>query len=382
MNKKMWFLALISPWLQAEPSVELSPAKAFASMQVKAFESVKIDKWQQAPVRFGASHLRSNSPQTAGDESEINLSMAWNSPGNSQYLESLENGLNRRQVLSGNYQNWLVAGELRRQWANLARLAAQLDAQNTKVEQLSATLTNIRAAFTAREITRIELLSIENAFTDATNQAEISKQQFQIAEQAYSEFSGQRHWPQHWQETANAVDWQQHPLLLLHHLDTQLAENLYVRDSSGTKEPWQTNLIVKKTEGVGALPSDTALGLQVSVPFGDSEGAEQSVQAQQQMHNQQALLAEVTRQIRASWFDAKALVATSELQRKAAQEQSHRGQEVLAAANAALASREITHTEWLRLFLQAHELEQKSILTEISYYSAIADLNQAGGLLW
>lgn len=382
MNKNMWLLVLISPLAQAEPSVELSPAKAFASMQVKAFESVNIDKWQQAPVRLGASHLRSNSPQTAGDESEINLSMAWNSPGNSKYLESLENGLNRRQILSGNYQNWLVAGELRRQWANLARLAAQQDAQNAKVKQLSALLSDIRAAFTAREITRIELLSIENAFTDATNQAEVTKQQLQIAEQAYREFSGQRQWPLQWQETAKAADWQQHPLLILHHLDTQLAENLYVRDSSGNREPWQTNLIVKKTEGVGSLPSDTALGLQVSVPFGDAAGAEQSVQAQQQMHNQQALLAEVTRQVRASWFDAKALVATSELQRKAAQEQSHRGQEVLAAANAALSSREITHTEWLRLFLQAHELEQKSILAEISYHSAIADFNQAGGLLW
>lgn len=382
MNKKIWLLLFFSPFLQAEPSIELSPTQALAKMHVKEFDTLKVDKWQQAPVRFGVSHLHSNSPRTAGDETEINLSVDWNSPENSHYLDTLESELNRRQILNRNYQSWLIAGELRKQWAELAKLAAQLEAQSTKVKQLSALLSDFRAAFKAREITRIELLSIENAFTEATNQAEISQQQLQIAEQAYKEFSGQYQWPKNWQESPNATDWLQHPLLLLHHLDTQLAENLYARDSSGAQEPWQTNLIVKKTEGVGALPNDTAIGLQVSVPFGGVKSGEQSIQAQQQMHNQQALLAELTRQVRTAWFDAKAQFATTRLQRQAAHEQSQRAREVLAAANTALSSREITHTEWLRLFLQAHELEQKSILAEISYHAAIADLNQAGGLLW
>ena len=383
MHKYRWFLLLFSPWLQAEPSAAVTPQQVLLTIQPRAQARVVIDQWQQAPARVGGSYLATGSAAgAAGDESEINLTFSWNSQTNRQYLAALGSGLTDRQAFALRYVTWQLAGELRREWANLARLTTLVDCQQLQVEQLLAMLSRTQAAFAAREITRIDLLLVENALTGAQQQLAASRAQLDVAHQAYQQLSGHTQWPMHWQESVRATDWQQHPWLLLQHQEVLLAESAYVRDSGGANEPWETGIVLRQTQGIGTLPDDTAIGVQIALPFGASSGTEQSVLAQQQMHQQQQLLAEVTRQVRTTWFAAKAQLSSSEIALKSTNEQWRRAREIQAAADAALKSGEMSHTEWLRLFLHHHQFDQNARLASVAVAAAVAEFNQAGGLTW
>lgn len=383
MNKYIWVFIVMSSWLQAEPSAGLTPDQALSKMLRHAQTTVEIDQWQQSPARLGVSHLATGSGLNAGgDESEINLTLSWNSPDNRQYLASLDSGLKERQNLTLGYVKWQLAGELRREWVNLAKLATLVEFQSQQAEKLQVMFVKTKAAFAAKEITRIELLLMENALTEAEQQVAVTMTQIEVAQQAYQQLSGQTQWPLQWQETVRATDWQQHPLLLLQYHDVLLAESAFVRDSGGDNEPWQTGILLRKTQGIGALPDDTAVGLQFSMPFGGASGTEQSALAQQQMHQQQNSLAEATRQVRTTWFAAQAQLQSSEIALKSSNEQWRRAKEIQAAADTALASGEITQTEWLRLFLQNHDLEKKARLAAIVCAASVAEFNQAGGLTW
>jgi hypothetical protein len=382
MNKYVWLLMLISPWLYAEATVEITPEQVLARMLNHANSTVAIDKWQQSPARVGVSHLSSGSDVSAGDETELNLTLSWNTSQNRQYLTSLETALNERQHLNFSYVKWQLTGELRRQWANLTRLSELLNIHKVQVQKLQSMYEITNAAFSSREITRIELLLVENALTDAEHQLSITQELLDTSKLAYQQFSGQMHWPMKWQETLKATDWQQHPFLLLQLHDVLLAENAFVRDSQGDNEPLQTGVTLRQTQGVGSMPDDTAIGLQFSMPFGGAAGKEQSVLAQQQMQQQQHVLAETIRQIRTGWFEAKALFKASEIALKSANQQWERGQEIQQAADAALKSGEISHSEWLRLFLRNYDLNKQAKLAAIDHAAAIAEFNQAGGLTW
>lgn len=382
MKKHLILLCFIAAAAEAAPSRELTREQILSAMLVDAPTNISINKWQQAPVRLNTSYLTSNAPQRVGDESELSLSFAWNNQENKRYLTGLESNLNQRQLLLFNYQKWLLAGELRLQWANLNRLLVQTAVQIESTQKLESIFANTLAAFKAREITRIELLLMENALSDARAQTTVLTEAFAMALNSYQALTGQADWPENWSESIVALDWVQHPLLKLQELDANLAEQTFIRDSRSGNESWQTAVVVRHTKGDLLSGDDTAVGLQLSIPLGHSSGSEQAALSRQNMHMQQTALAQLTRELRNKWFEAQSAVKTRAVLKTSLTEQANRSNEVLAAADAALANSEITLTEWLRLFLQNHEIQNQLKLAEINYLAAVAELNQAGGLTW
>jgi outer membrane protein TolC len=381
MHKLIGLLLCCSSLAWADPEPQLTPAAVMAQMPKMSMQQFSVNRWLQAPLNIGGAHLVSNSAN-GGDETELNLTVSLNNQASRAYLDHFESFLQQRQTLQHAITQWQIAGELRRSWATLDLLSQQRRRLEVKVEKLRAMVAAATQAFAQGEITRVERLLLENAFTDASAQLSSITAQLLQTTTAYQQLTGLTDWPAHWHESQQAQNWQQHPLLLLQQLDMIQAEQHFVRESSGDTHPWQLGAILRKTAGNNQIPDETAIGLQISLPIGSGNGFEQSALSQQNMHQQQTRFAEITRQLRQQWFEAKARLDAAVITQQSAMKQAAIAREIQTAADEARAQGELTQTDWLRLFLQNDELMTNAELAVTHHALAVAELNQAGGLVW
>lgn len=379
--------SLASSVLLAEPNPQLTPAQILDQMMPSDGQQVVLDLWQQSPAQLGVSHLSNRSGlNNGGDETELSVNLALNNPTNQRYLQQLQLDLNGRQQQSRKLLRWQLSGELSQHLATLSEQALLLEAEREQLQQLQAMVRHADAAFAQGELTRTDKLQLENAVIASQARLAVIEVQQQQAILAWQQFSGHSAWPAAWPlprlDRMQPMDWNQHPVLQLQHLDTVIAERTYVRDSDGAANPWQAGVVLRQTRGGAQLPDETAIGLQFSLPVGSSAGTEQSAIAQSAMHHQQLKLAETLRQIRQQWFDAKAQYQATALQLEAINQQLQQSKQIQQAADAALKAGEMTSSDWLRLFLQHTDLKKSAAVTTARLQLAGTQFDQAGGLTW
>ena len=387
----VYFCVFFSPMSLAAPNAQLTPGQILDRLIPAAEPQVALDLWQQGPAQLGMSHLSNRAGlNNGGDETELSLAVALNSPVHQRYLQQLQQDLNGRQQQSRQFLRWQLSGELSQHLAALAEQALLLQAEREQLQQLQTMVRHAAAAFDQGEMTRTDKLQLENAVIASQARLTVTVIQQEQAILAWQQFSGQQDWPQRWPASASAslsdrmqlADWRQHPLLQLQQTDTVVAERTYVRDSTATANPWQAGVVLRQTRGGSQLPDETAIGLQFSLPIGSGTGSEQQALTQTEMHNQQTKLAETLRHVRQQWFDAKARYQAAAIQQEASMQQLQQSNQIQQAADAALKAGELSTSEWLRLFLQHADLKKSAAVATIRLQLAETQFDQAGGLAW
>jgi len=365
----------------AAPNPELSPASVLTTLQPGLRLVSVSNHWQAGPMQLQLSHLTDQLGQAQGvKETQVSVSMPLHSSAARRHLSQLDQQLEQQALLQQQLSALQLMAQLRQHWADLSRLALQQQFYQQQLSTIEPMLDWMQQAVRNKEKTRLELMQLQQFQQQLRADAELASQQYQLQQQAYQQLTQQRDWPAAWQETEQQLDWQQHPALRLALLQAEKQEAAYTA-ASADDSPWTVGLTSRQLQpAVGT--NEVTVGLAVSIPFGKSSSDASTVMAQDAMHQAQQQLFDQQQLVRTQVQQARQQLAASRLQATQAALLYQQQQQMTDLARAAWKAGEMASSDWLRIEQQQLAAALANELAQLNVAAAIANWNQAGGLLW
>lgn len=373
------YAADLAEWVNKIAAEQPQALQSHAAQQLSQAQRRQAERWFPQGAQWRISHendAMTGSEGTQNWELGIGFSLwAWGQRAAQQGLAD------SYQQAQQDYQTLLkldIAGVLRqagwalreaqvdveiaerewRVWLQLQQAVEQavksgdrpaLDAQLAKQAALQAQQTLIKAQFSQRQaLQALAIWGIEQPLTDLA-------------------------------ENLSSADWQQHPALRWQQqLVNQAQAEQQIARSQVSGQPSLS--VAAKQEQTNQMAANTALVLELTLPFGQGNQLELA-KANHAQAEQQVSLAKLRRQLHQAWLQAQMQYELSQQQQTLLAQQVELNRSALIMAQRAYQAGETNLSELLRVQQQTLATQREAALAQVAVAKNLALLNQALGVL-